>query len=273
MTLMGSDPRAVAVLIDNTHSSMDGDFYPTRLEAQKNTVERLAQYLFTLQPSSQLAIGTLCSSECGIRSSFTSCQLRISNSLRPVTSRCGVAQLSLGIHWSILAFHHCNQNISLKRILAFVGGDHDILDEAIAVNLADQLLKEKVYIDIVVIGLDVPGVKLLKKLIPTEVESKCHFLEVPNSDTVLSDNVLASPIGSGEESARVPLGDGAISDTDVPLSNCWHPPGYDSESLETTLHAEPVPSGNRKGRPPARRPQARNQKGKGKEPDKKDKVT
>jgi 26S proteasome regulatory subunit N10 len=267
--------RAVVVLIDNTHSSIDGDFYPTRLEAQKQTVKRFAQYLFSVQPSSEVAIGTLCSSEAGIRSSFTNSQCRISNSLLSVTPRCGILTLSIGIQCAILALRRCNRTISHRRILAFVGSDHDINCAEIAQNLADQLLVEKVYIDIVVIGPDVPSVRYLKQLIPPKVAAKCHFLHVPSSDTVLSDNVLASPIRPGEESARVPVNDAGIPAADLAtalaLSASCQAPQYRSKSLEMILHEESVPPGKRKGRPCIRHPQDRGQKEKGKDPDDMDK--
>jgi 26S proteasome regulatory subunit N10 len=190
-------PTAVAFLLDNTHSSIDGDFSPTRLEAQKLTVDHFVQYIFTVQPLSQIAFGTLCKLESGIRCSFMSCHERILGSFPSITSRCGALDLATGIRCAILALRHCKSDIVTKRILAFVGSDHDIADSTIAGQVAEQLLKEKVLLDIVAFGRDVRHKQSLRRLIPEAIASQCHFLDVPSLGTVLSDSVLASPIGPG----------------------------------------------------------------------------
>jgi 26S proteasome regulatory subunit N10 len=211
MSQISLGPRAVAFLLDNTLSSIDGDFYPTRLEAQLSTVERFAQYLFAVEPLSQIALATLCSSECGLRSSFTDSQSRLAQSLRTVTTRCGILSLAQGIRLGILALRHCPVEVVAKRILAFVGTDHDITDSS-ASELAGQLYKEKVSLDIVVFGNDVGRVAVLRKLIHPEVASQCTFLRILSSNTVLSDDVMASAIGPGKQEVQMPVSEVAKSD-------------------------------------------------------------
>jgi 26S proteasome regulatory subunit N10 len=235
---LSENTRAVVVLLDNTSTSMDGDFYPTRLKAQTLTVERFAHYLLTVEPLAQIAVGTLSSSEFGVRSSLTGSLKRIIDAVQTVTARAGCARLASGIRWAILALHHCPQDIRTKRILAFIGSDHDITTIN-AAELSEKMLAEKVYLDIVVFGPDVPRIPVLRRMIPKAFDQVCTFLTVEKSDTVLSDNVLASPIGPGQQMARIAASDLAKSDPElaqaISLSQAQNQPPIRQSSIEMLL--------------------------------------
>lgn len=78
--------KALVILIDNSPNSIDGDFYPNRLEAQKIAIERLSTYLFSICSYSQVALLTMSADEFGIRSSFTMSSSKINNVLRNIYS-------------------------------------------------------------------------------------------------------------------------------------------------------------------------------------------
>jgi 26S proteasome regulatory subunit N10 len=232
------DSRAVVILLDNTSTSMDGDFYPTRLKAQTLTVERFAQYLLTVESHAQIALGTLSSSEFGVRSSLTNSLKRINDALQTVTARAGSARLASGIRWAILALHHCSPDIRTKRILAFIGSEHDITT-IIAAELSEKILAEKIYLDLVVFGPDVPRIPVLRGMIPKSLDGGCTFLIIERSDTVLSDNVLASAIGPGQQMARITAEDLAKSDPELAqamaLSQAQNPRQMRQSSIEMLL--------------------------------------
>ena len=199
-----NDPKAVVILIDNSATSIDGDFYPTRLMAQKLTAERYAQYIFSRNRNSQIAIGTIGNVESGIRASFSGSISKIREVLDNITSN-GYINLQKGIRCAVLALRHCNQvNDSYeinKRILAFVGDRHDITSQS-ALQLAQLLSKEKVRLDLVTMGQNVPKKDVLKELvkfIAVEYNSDApsRYLDIPFSRTMLSDDVLSSDIGPG----------------------------------------------------------------------------
>jgi 26S proteasome regulatory subunit N10 len=206
------DAKAVAILLDNTTSSIDGDFSPTRLCAQKLTVERLAQFLFSVNVQSQVALCTLSGSQYGVRASFTSSSLRLAGALSLVTAGSGVACLAAGIKWAVLALRHCQHDITARRILAFVGGAHDIVNADVAAQVSMLLAEHRVCVDIVVIGNNVANRNLLRAIIPDQLADLCVFLEVKRSETILSDDVLASPIGPGHQMAKVQLPELARAD-------------------------------------------------------------
>jgi 26S proteasome regulatory subunit N10 len=209
------DAKAVAILLDNTTTSIDGDFFPTRLDAQKLTVERYSQYLFSVNSASQIALCTLSSSQYGVRASFTSLQTRVLDSLMLVTPSTGLLRLSTGIKWAVLALRHCAAKVASKRILAFVGGPHDIANSDGSAEIADLLAIEGIFLDVVVIGSFVAQRDLLRRLIPSKSAHLSTFLEIVSSTTILSDNVLASAIGSGPQISKMQIPELAKTDPDL----------------------------------------------------------
>jgi 26S proteasome regulatory subunit N10 len=189
------EPRSVVILIDNTPTSIDGDFFPTRLEAQKLTVERYAQYLFSVSSSSQIALATLSSTQFGARVSFTSACPRLTAALASVSSSAGAIRLAAAVRWGVMALRHSPP--AMRRILAFVGSAHDIVDQRIASEVSRLLMDAGVFLDVVVMGPDVDHVPLLRDI----GGAGSVFLEVRESGTVLSDDVLASEIGPGPNSS------------------------------------------------------------------------
>lgn len=87
--------KAVAILIDNSPASINGDFYPNRIEAQKIAIERLSTYLFSISSYSQVALITMSPDEFGIRSSFTTMSNKINSVLRNINASSHLSQDSI----------------------------------------------------------------------------------------------------------------------------------------------------------------------------------
>jgi 26S proteasome regulatory subunit N10 len=208
--------KSVVILLDNSPWSINGDFHPNRLDAQKQTAERFAQYLFSVNPQSRVAIGTLSETEFGIRASFSSNFVRICESLRTLNASTGVLNVSKGIRCAILAQRHSNSSEScIRRIMVFIGSENDVTTPRMTEDIAQLLLKENIFLDVIVIGREVRNGALLKTLIPDQMATRSVFLEVPFSATVLSDNVLASSIGPGQQMAKVQLPELAKNDPEL----------------------------------------------------------
>lgn len=208
---MSYDTKAVFIFIDNSATSIDGDIPPSRLEAQKSTTERYSQYLFSLNPMSQVAVGTLAGSECGIRASFTTSPQKIVSAFKTITS-VGTIDIEKGIRIGILAFKHCSPDIKDKRIMIFVCSQHTIKDET-ATKISSLIRQHSISIDLIIVGKEVNNIQTLKKMISNSAHSNC--LEIKNINTVLSDEVLASRIGPGGQMQPVPLHLLASNDPDL----------------------------------------------------------
>lgn len=208
--------KAVAILIDNSATSMDGDFNLNRLDAQIQTISRYSQHLFDRKNNSQVAIGTLSTQEFGIRVSFTTNFRKVETCCEGITSS-GTLDLVKGIKCAVLALHHCknsngseseidieqdskipftNEFRGKKRILAFVGSQNN-LDSNNYRDLIDILLKEQVGIDLIELGESVPNSEVLAEFI-SELNKRekpdgvlSTYLPIPKSKTLLSDDVIS----------------------------------------------------------------------------------
>lgn len=207
-------PKAVAILIDNSATSIDGDFYPSRLQAQILTAIRYSQFLISENQYSQIAIGTLSNTESGFRASFTNSHQKIENALNNITSS-GCINFLKGIKCAVLALHHCRSHEALrKKILAFVGSYDDITKKN-ATYVSSLLSEECIGLDLVILGNNIPNIKIFEEIvnsIPKELQS--NFLNVIRSNTVLSDDVLSSSIGPGQNS-KILLSEYAKNDPDL----------------------------------------------------------
>lgn len=190
-----SDPRTTVILLDNSARAIDGDFYPSRLEAQMVATERLARYLFSLHQDTRVAIGTIGSQEFGIRLSFTSDIKRITAALKSIGHGGGV-DIVKGVRSAFLALRHSQNITGPKRILLFVGSPNEVTGEE-AASLAREAAEKDIVIDVVVFGQELHNWENLailnKRVRGTE------FLKVRQAKTILSDAVLASKIGVGPE--------------------------------------------------------------------------
>lgn len=198
------DTHAVVILIDNSFSAMNEDFHKNRLEAQKTTTERYASFLFsTDSPNSQIAIGTMSNAESGIRMSFTNSLHRITDALQRITT-CGTHLVLVhAIKCAVLALRHfsATRHVDQKRIMVFVGSQNDA-ESPEAKQIAPMLLREGIVIEIFVIGSDVSNFQALFSLCLPGDRSPSTVIHIPTSQTVLSDNVLASVIQRSEHNAR-----------------------------------------------------------------------
>lgn len=202
-------PKAVTVLIDNSSCSINADFFPNRLEAQKTATERYAQYLVSVNPESRIATCTLSNTEFGIRSSFTNSREKLVTSMNMISSSGSLLDLLRGIKCAILALRSCNTPLMEKRILTFVGTDDIYFNKEEMRSISDTLLKENIYLDIFVIGKSVKNIAILESIIPEPMRPDCVFMVVERSNTVLSDDVLSSPIGPMQ--AKYPISEISVS--------------------------------------------------------------
>lgn len=188
---MSLPPYAIAVLIDNTDISIDGDFYPNRLDAQKTTVDRLSQFYFSSNPKSQIGIVTMGSKEFGLRTSLTSSHTTILKTLQNIKPG-GSLYFLKALKTIMIMLKYCNIDVEEKRVLAFIGGDHGINDKEKANEIATTFTREDIPLDIVIIGKRVPNVPLIKNMCRQIPGSNC--IEIRECDNLLSDKVFSSKI-------------------------------------------------------------------------------
>ena len=209
---MSTESKAIVILIDNSDTSLNQDFYPNRLDAQKIAAKQVSGFQFNTNQKTQIALFTCGSKEIGIRISFTSVPQKISSALDNIKIGGDLKLFSI-IQQAIVSFHFSDP-VQQRRILCFVGAPNDLTEREGKI-LVEKCKKEKVDLNFVVFGGNVPNKDLLNS-IAKGTSSSASYIEL-KENSVICDAVLNSDFGPGEENSRVGLD--TISSIDPALAS------------------------------------------------------
>ena len=193
-----SKSKSLVIIIDNSSSSINGDFFPNRLDAQKIAAERLSTYLFSVNQQTQIALLTMGSIEFSIRSSFTNLSSKLQEIMKNINPG-GVALTEKALKTALLIMNHATKNENEHRILLFIHSYSDIDSDEKVQFFKEKISKANVFLDIVSFSSDSITKDYLKHLCNGE------FLDIVNSPHILSDLVLASKIGTGNIKPQISL--------------------------------------------------------------------
>ena len=193
--------QAIVFLVDNSATSIDGDFYPSRLEAQKIAINRIVRHFERSRRKMQFALGALAMPNTGIVASLSDSRtiLRFLDRLTPGE---GLANIDKGIRCAMLSLHQCDSDNTrpVKRIIVMIGSETTPeWSERVCDDLVEHLRRESVSLDVVAFGSDVSTVAL--QYIVAQAQSsdpkgpQSHYVECPAGGSLLSDMILDSPIG------------------------------------------------------------------------------
>jgi 26S proteasome regulatory subunit N10 len=196
--MFDSPSQAVVFLIDNSATSLDGDFHPNRLDAQKNAVQRLVTYFVSSCRTTQIGLGTMGSTAFGIVSCLTTNAQRFSQCLDRI-SRGGECCLDRAIRCAILSLKMRDQAVVTQRVIALISSLTPLTPEDV-IDLSRIAHRDRVSVDIVAFGDDVDH-NALQHLV-SRMPPNSHFVFCPAGGLVLSDAVCASEIGPGLEEGR-----------------------------------------------------------------------
>lgn len=199
--------ESTIICVDNSEYMRNGDFLPTRLQAQQDAVGLITQSKLRSNPESNVGLLTLSGLE--VLVTLTTDSGKILAKLHAVQPK-GDLQLLSGIKIAHLALKHRLSKNHKTRIVLFVGSPVEV-EEKDLVKLAKKLKKEKVSVDIVSFGEDEINKDVLQKFIETvngRDGSGSHLVTIPPGPH-LSDALVSSPIVQGEDgSGALPSGGG-----------------------------------------------------------------
>ncbi|XP_015771377.1 PREDICTED: 26S proteasome non-ATPase regulatory subunit 4-like [Acropora digitifera] len=191
--------ESTVVCVDNSEWMRNGDFLPTRLQAQQDAVSLVCHSKTRQNPENNIGLMTLASLE--VLVTLTSDVGKILASLHRVQSK-GEINFLTAVKKAHLVLKHRQGKNHKMRIVVFVGSPVDA-DEKDLVKLAKKLKKEKVNIDIVNFGEDASNSEKLASFINAlngKDGNLCHLVTVPPGP-LLSDALISSPIMQGEDGA------------------------------------------------------------------------
>lgn len=189
--------EAIVFLVDNSATSINGDFHPDRLEAQRIAVKRLANHFSRASQKSQFALGTLAMPSTGIVASLGS-RDAITRAILDVEPAEGRANVDKGIRCAILALHQCEDEHQKRRVIVMIGSETTPpWTQGMCDVLVHYIRRERVILNIVAFGYDVETNPL--RFIITELQAndvtQGYFLSCPTNQ-LLSDVIIASEIGT-----------------------------------------------------------------------------
>jgi len=189
--------ESTIICVDNSQFMRNGDFHPTRLQAQQDAVNLITHSKTRSNPENNVALMTL--SDLAVLVTLTTDTGKILAKLHQVNP---VSELKFipGIKIAHLCLKHRQGKNHKTRIVAFVGSPIEA-DEKEVIKLAKKLKKEKVNIDIVNFGEDDSNADILNKFITTingKEGTGSHLVTIPPGPH-LSDALVSSPILQGED--------------------------------------------------------------------------
>lgn len=190
--------ESTIICVDNSEYMRNGDFLPTRLEAQQDAVNLITQSKLRSNPESNVGLLTLGGLE--VLVTLTTDSGKVLAKLHGVSPK-GDLQFINGIKIAHLALKHRQGKNHKTRIVAFIGSPIKNQDEKDLLKLAKKLKKEKVNVDIISFGEDAANAEILKKFMET-INGKdgtgSHLVTIPPGPH-LSDALISSPIVQGED--------------------------------------------------------------------------
>nr|XP_044614120.1 26S proteasome non-ATPase regulatory subunit 4 isoform X6 [Equus asinus] len=202
--------ESTMVCVDNSEYMRNGDFLPTRLQAQQDAVNIVCHSKTRSNPENNVGLITL-ANDCEVLTTLTPDTGRILSKLHTVQPK-GKITFCTGIRVAHLALKHRQGKNHKMRIIAFVGSPVED-NEKDLVKLAKRLKKEKVNVDIINFGEEALRVSMEEQRQRQEEEARraaaasAAEAGIATTGTEDSDDALLKMTISQQEFSRTGLPD------------------------------------------------------------------
>ena len=209
------------ILLDNSEFMRNGDYIPTRMEAQVDAANLIANQKTGSNPESTVGVIAMCSpgpsSGAALLASPTDDLGKILSALHgvPLSGEADAAgkdavDVTASVQVAALALKHRRNKNGSQRIVLFVGSPLRSVDRRALVKAGKQLKKNNVYIDVIALGELEDNEPKLRELVDAAngtaaaaaaegdaaAERTCHLVTIP-AGVLPSDVLVTSPILSG----------------------------------------------------------------------------
>ncbi|KAJ7822501.1 hypothetical protein B0H14DRAFT_2454732 [Mycena olivaceomarginata] len=206
--------EATMMIIDNSEYMRNGDYQPTRFDAQSDAVTTVVQTKIDSNPENTVGIMTMAGKGPEVLVTHTKDIGQILQAIHTTSSKIGGSiDIPTAIAIAQLALKHRSNKNLRQRIIVFVASplDGPAADEKGMVKLAKKLKKNNVAIDVVCYGdgIEEPaddGRTVLKAFVESASSGdNSHIVTAaPGPHVLLSDVLISSPILAGDRSAGIP---------------------------------------------------------------------
>jgi len=202
--------EATVVCLDNSEWMRNGDYTPSRLEAQQDAINLICGAKTQSNPENTVAVIACSGRNPEVLVTLTGDLGKVLSSLHGV--KVGT-QLNFqgGIQVAQLALKHRTNKHQHQRVIFFVGSPLEASADDL-VRLGKRLRKNGVAVDVVNFGEEAQNTEKLEAFIgAVSNNDNSHLVTIPPGPHILSDILLSSPIITGEEGGA---GEGAASRSD-----------------------------------------------------------
>mmetsp|Transcript_25482 Transcript_25482/g.38647 ORF Transcript_25482/g.38647 Transcript_25482/m.38647 type:complete len:413 (-) Transcript_25482:230-1468(-) len=203
------------ILLDNSEYMRNGDYIPTRLEAQQDAANLLVGAKTQSHPESTVGV----SAGTDLLVSPTDDVGKILGALHGLPFKSERPDVAASVQVASLALKHRRNKNGGQRIVLFVGSPLGDVEPRVLSKAGRQLKKNNVAIDIVVMGELEENEEKLQELVEAangrsdDGNRTCHLITIPAgvlpSDVLASSPIVHGPGGGGAAAA----GGGAFADS------------------------------------------------------------
>ncbi|KAF2750926.1 hypothetical protein M011DRAFT_483825 [Sporormia fimetaria CBS 119925] len=203
--------EATMIVVDNSENSRNGDYVPSRWEAQCDAANLIFSAKTGANPESSVGLMTMGGNTPEILTTLTTDIGKILDGLHRTKIK-GTSNFSTGINVAALALKHRQNKSQKQRIIVFTCSPIEE-DEKALVKLSKRMKKAAVSVDIVAFGeLGDETTKKLQAFSDACQSAEGSYLAVIHpSSNLLSDSLITTPILGGDSSAG-PSGGGVGAD-------------------------------------------------------------
>mmetsp|Transcript_37774 Transcript_37774/g.53281 ORF Transcript_37774/g.53281 Transcript_37774/m.53281 type:complete len:408 (+) Transcript_37774:82-1305(+) len=186
------------ILLDNSEYMRNGDYIPTRLEAQQDAANMLVGAKTQSHPESTVGV----SAGTDLLVSPTSDVGKILGALHELPFKAETSDVAASVQVASLALKHRRNKNGAQRIVLFVGSPLDGVDSRTLTKAGKQLKKNNVAIDVVAMGELEDNEPKLRDLVEAangrndEGQKTCHLVTIP-AGVLPSDVLASSPVVHG----------------------------------------------------------------------------
>ncbi|CAG0881580.1 unnamed protein product [Darwinula stevensoni] len=200
--------ESTMICVDNSEYMRNGDFIPSRLQAQQDAVNLICHSKTRANPENNVGLLTMANTE--VLATLTTDTGKIMAKLQQLTPN-GIVNFMTGIRVAHLALKHRQGKNHRPRIIAFVGSPLEV-DSKDLVRLAKRLKKEKVNVDIINFGEAQEGnndnLKVFIETLSGKEGGGSHLATMVGGDLV--NALMGSPIVKGDdETGGISIGPGS----------------------------------------------------------------
>ncbi|KAL4319721.1 hypothetical protein GQ457_18G018230 [Hibiscus cannabinus] len=190
--------EATMICIDNSEWMRNGDYSPSRFQAQTDAVSLICGAKTQSNPENTVGILTMAGKGVRVLATPTSDLGRILSCMHGVEMG-GEMNLATGIQIAQLALKHRQNKNQHQRIIVFAGSPIKYEKKALEI-IGKKLKKNSVALDIVNFGEDEDGKpeKLEALLASVNNNDSSHIVHVPPGQNALSDVLISTPVFTGD---------------------------------------------------------------------------